>query len=94
MFRIEEWGLREHGANPCLGIAMNPRKRVARAHVAAFHGPRKPDAFLFPGYAHLSDAHLVEAAERVRSLVAEAMNLESAPPSRRTRVRLAELDWL
>ena len=125
MFRAEEWGLRERDTNPCLGIAMNPRKQVARfldtdelarlglaldhhkarwpkavaairllaltgcrrsevldlrwhdigkdalnpqdsktgpravplgeaaqAHVAAFPGPRDPDAFLFPSYAH------------------------------------------
>ena len=30
MFRTEEWGLRERGSNPCLGIAKNPRKQVAR----------------------------------------------------------------
>ena len=30
MFRAEEWGLREHGSNPCLGIAKNPRNRIAR----------------------------------------------------------------
>ena len=30
MFRAEEWGLRERGTNPCLGIARNPRKQVAR----------------------------------------------------------------
>ena len=30
MFRAEEWGLRERGTNPCLGIAKNPRKQVAR----------------------------------------------------------------
>ena len=30
MFRAEEWGLRERDTNPCLGIAMNPRKQVAR----------------------------------------------------------------
>ena len=30
MFRAEEWGLRERGTNPCLGIAKNPRNRVAR----------------------------------------------------------------
>ena len=29
MFRAEEWGLRERGANPCLGIAKNPRNRIA-----------------------------------------------------------------
>ncbi len=30
MFRAEEWGMRERGTNPCVGIAKNPRKRVAR----------------------------------------------------------------
>ena len=30
MFRAEEWGLRERGANPCLGIPKNPRNRIAR----------------------------------------------------------------
>ena len=31
MFRAEEWGLRVRGANPCLGIAKNPRSNVARS---------------------------------------------------------------
>ena len=30
MFRAEEWGLRERGSNPCLGIARNPGNRIAR----------------------------------------------------------------
>ena len=30
MFRAEEWGLRERGANPCLGIAKNPKKNIGR----------------------------------------------------------------
>ena len=30
MNRAEEWGLRERGSNPCLGIAKNPGKQVAR----------------------------------------------------------------
>ena len=30
MNRAEEWGLREHGTNPYLGIAKNPRNNVAR----------------------------------------------------------------
>ncbi len=229
MFRAEEWGRRERGTNPCLGIRHNPKRSVARfldtdelarlghaldarqaewpeavnairllaltgcrrgevldlrwrdigkdainlsdsktgpravplgeaarAHIEALPGARDPDAYLFPqyaekrtpqalvdrwqamcadarlgrlrlhdlrhtaasqavmsgeglsqvgkllghrrhqttaGYAHLADRHLVEAAERVGSLVAEAMNLECAPPPRRARVRLAELDW-
>ena len=30
MFRAEEWGLRERDTNPCLGIAKNLRKKLAR----------------------------------------------------------------
>ena len=30
LLRAEEWGLRERGTNPCLGIAKNPRNNVAR----------------------------------------------------------------
>ena len=30
MFRAEEWGLRERDMNPCIGIAKNPRRKVAR----------------------------------------------------------------
>ena len=30
MFRAEEWGLRQRGTNPCLGIAKNPRNHIAR----------------------------------------------------------------
>ena len=45
-------------------------------------------------FVHLADEHLVEAAERVGNLVAEAMNVECALPSRRARVRLEEADWL
>ncbi len=30
MFRAEEWGRREHGTNPCLGIRHNPKRSIAR----------------------------------------------------------------
>ena len=30
MFRAEEYGFRERGTNPCLGIRKNPRRNVAR----------------------------------------------------------------
>ena len=228
MFRGEEWGLRERGTNPCLGIAKNPRKKLARfldidelarlgraldahegcwpeavaairllaltgcrrgevlnlrwrdiggdalnladsktgpramplgkatrAHIDALPGPRNPDAFLFPsfahgkgyysfrgywrrvcadaklgslrlrdlrhtaasqavmageylplvgkllghqrhrttaGYAHLADPHLVEAAEKVGSVIADAMvsdqKAKSAKPIGTSSVKL------
>ena len=210
MFRAEEWGRRERGTNPCLGIRHNPKRSIARfldtdelarlgraldaraaewpeavnairllaltgcrrnevlnlrwrdigkdainlsdsktgpravplgesarAHIEALPGGRDPDAYLFPryaekrvpqalverwraicadaklgrlrlhdlrhtaasqavmageglsqvgkllghrrhrttaGYAHLADAHIVEAAEKVGNLIADAMN--------------------
>ena len=46
------------------------------------------------GYAHLADEHLVEAAEKVGSLIAKAMKLECAPPPPRAGARLEEADWL
>ena len=218
MFRAKEWGLRERGSNPCLGIAKNPRKQVARfldadelarlgraldanearwpeaaaairllaltgcrrsealnlhwrdigvdainlpdsktgprtvllgeaarALIKALPGPHDPDEFLFPrhaegkgvwvltncwrtacadaklgrlrlhdlrhtaasqavmagenlplvgkllghrqhrttaGYAHLADAHLVETAEKVGSIIAQAMSANHAPERR------------
>ena len=30
MYRAEEWGFRERGTNPCLGIRKNPRRNIAR----------------------------------------------------------------
>ena len=30
MFRAEEWGFRERGTNPCVGIRKNPRRNIAR----------------------------------------------------------------
>ena len=40
-----------------------------------------------------TDAHLVDAAERVGRLIAEAMIIDCAPPLR-VRVRLEPADWL
>ncbi|MDE0002342.1 MAG: tyrosine-type recombinase/integrase [Rhodospirillaceae bacterium] len=216
MFRAEEYGFRERGTNPCLGIRKNPRRNVARfldtgelarlgralderearwpeavaairllaltgcrrgevlnlrwpdigenvialpdsktgprsvplgeaarAVIAALPGPRDPDAFLFPnlaggrhahrivncwravcddaklgkvrlhdlrhtaashavmsgenlplvgkllghrrhettaGYAHLADIHLVDTAEKVGIIIAQAMDFSDANP--------------
>ncbi len=223
MFRAEEYGFREPGTNPCLGIRKNPRRNIARfldtdelarlgraldaredkrpeavaairllaltgcrrgevlnlrwrhigenaialrdsktgprsvplgeaarAVIAALPGPRDPDAFLFPnlaggrhahrivncwravcddaklgkvrlhdlrhtaashavmsgenlplvgkllghrrhettaGYAHLADGHLVETAENVGSIIAEAMKLHDTPSPSSPRAR-------
>ena len=230
MFRAEEFGFREPGTNPCLGIRKNPRRDIARfldhdelarlGHalsaregewpeaVAAIRllaltgcrrgevlnlrwrdvgdnaiklsdsktgprsvplgeaarsvidtlpGPRDPDAFLFPtnagrrtphnvaacwqavccdaklgkvrlhdlrhtaashavmsgenlplvgkllghrrhettaGYAHLADGHLVETAEKVGSLIADAMNLHIVSPPSRRRARRRYGRWI
>ena len=46
------------------------------------------------GYAHLADGHLVETAEKVGSLIAEAMGLDNAPPPSRARVRRRYGCWV
>jgi integrase len=231
MFRAEEYGFREPGTNPCLGIRKNPRRAIARfldtgelarlgraldaredewpEAVAAIRllaltgcrrgevlnlrwrdigenaitlrdsksgprsvplgeaargnvidtppGPCDPDAFLFPrlggsrhahrlvacwravcddanlgkvrlhdlrhtaashavmsgenlplvgkllghrrhettaGYAHLADGHLVETAEQVGGLIADAMNLHIVPPPSRPRERRRYGRWI
>ena len=229
MFRAEDWGFRERGTNPCVGIKKNPRRNIARcldsdelarlgkaldAHEArwpeavaairllaltgcrrgevlnlrwrdirknaialpdsktgpravplgksaraivdALPDPRRKDAYLFPknagrrspynivacwhsvradaelgrlrlhdlrhtaashavmsgenlplvgrllghrrnettaGYAHLADGHLVETAEKIGRLVAEAMDLPTSLPQSRSRVRRAFGHW-
>ena len=230
MFRAEEWGFREPGTNPCVGIRKNPRRNIARfldsdelarlgkaldvhearwpesvaairllaltgcrrsevlnlrwrdirknaiqlpdsktgprsvplgasaqAIVDALPGPRRNDAFLFPknagrrspynivacwhtvradatlgrlrlhdlrhtaashavmsgenlplvgkllghrrhettaGYAHLADGHLVETAETVGSLIAQAMSLRKPPSSSSSRARRSYGSWI
>ena len=46
------------------------------------------------GYAHLADIHLVETAERVGSVIAEAMKPPVAPPPSRPRERRAYGRWV
>ena len=230
MFRAEEFGFREPGTNPCLGIRKNPRRDIARfldhdelarlghalsaregewpeadaairllaltgcrrgevlnlrwrdvgdnaiklsdsktgprsvplgeaarSVIDTLPGPRDPDAFLFPtnagrrtphnvaacwqavccdaklgkvrlhdlrhtaashavmsgenlplvgkllghrrhettaGYAHLADGHLVETAEKVGSLIADAMNLHIVSPPSRRRARRRYGRWI
>ena len=230
MFRAEEFGFREPGTNPCLGIKKNPKRDIARfldhdelarlgraldaredewpeavaairllaltgcrrgevlnlrwsdigdnaitlpdaktgprsvplgeaarAVIGALPGSRDPDAFLFPknaqrsdpnnivacwrivchdaelgkvrlhdlrhtaashavmsdenlplvgkllghrrhettaGYAHLADGHLVETAEKVGSLIADAMKLHVMPSASRPRARRTYGRWI
>ena len=46
------------------------------------------------GYAHLADAHLVEAAEKVGNIIAETMNLHIVPPPSRPRARRTYSRWI
>lgn len=46
------------------------------------------------GYAHLADGHLVDTAERVGSLIAEAMGLDNALPPSRADVRRSYGRWV
>ena len=46
------------------------------------------------GYAHLADIHLVETAERVGSLIAQAMNLDVAPLTASSRLRRTYGRWI
>ena len=46
------------------------------------------------GYAHLADGHLVETAEKVESLIADAMNLRIVPPPSRPRERRRHGRWI
>ena len=46
------------------------------------------------GYAHLDDTHLVEAAEKVGSLIADAMNLHCLPPPPDARARHSCGRWI
>jgi len=46
------------------------------------------------GYAHLADGHLVETAEKIGSIIAEAMDIRTAPPPSRPRARRGHGRWI
>ena len=86
MFRAEEWGLRERGTNPCLGIAKNPRKQVARfldtdelarlGRALAAHEPRWPEAIAAIRLLALTGCRRSEVLNlRWRDIGVEAINL-------------------
>ena len=45
-------------------------------------------------YAHLADGHLVETAQKIGDLIAEAMRLDNTPPSSCARVRRRYDRWI
>lgn len=68
------------GTNPCVGIRRKPGNRIASHAIMASGNPPLVERMLAhqqhattAGYAHLVDAHLVETAERIGSLIADAM---------------------
>ena len=89
MFRAEEWGLRERGANPCLGIAWNPRKKIARfpdtselarlGRALDAHEARWPEAVVAIRLLELTGCRRSEALNlRWRNIGADALNLEDS----------------
>ena len=89
MFRAEEWGLRERDTNPCLGIAMNPRKRVARfldaeelarlGRALDAHEPRWPEAVAAIRLLALTGCRRSEVLDlRWRNIGEDALNLEDS----------------
>ena len=92
MFRAEEWRLREHSANPCFGIAKNPRKQVARfldadelakfGRVLAAREVRWPEAIAAIRLLALTGCRRSEVLDlRWRNISGDALNLEDSKPA-------------
>ncbi len=89
MFRAEEWGLRERGANPCLGLAWNPRKKIARfldtdemarlGRALDAHEARRPEAVAAIRLLALTGCRRSEVLDlRWRNIGPDALNLEDS----------------
>ncbi len=89
MFRAEEWGMRERDTNPCLGIAKNPRKKVARfldtdelarlGRALDAHEDRWPEAVAAIRLLALTGCRRSEVLDlRWRNIGANALNLEDS----------------
>ena len=93
-FRLMQFAIENEvlGASLCIGIAKNPRNKVAR-FVEADELARLGRA-LERHEARWPDAHVVAAAEKVGNPIAAAMKLDCAPPSPHVSVRLEEADCL
>ena len=94
MFRAEEWGLRERGSNPCLGIAKSPRNHVARfldADELARLGraldareAERPEAVAATGLLALTGCRRSEVPDlRWQDIGEDAINLRDSTPSPR-----------
>ena len=86
MFRAEEWGLRERGSNPCLGIDKNPRNDIARfldtdelarlGRALDAHAARWPEAVAAIGLLALTGCRRGEVLNlRWHDIGSEAINL-------------------
>ncbi|MCY4028371.1 MAG: integrase arm-type DNA-binding domain-containing protein, partial [Acidobacteria bacterium] len=89
MFRAEEWGLRERDTNPCLGIAFNPRNKIARfldtdemarlGRALDAHEGRWPEAVAAIRLLALTGCRRSEVLDlRWRNIGADALNLEDS----------------
>ncbi len=89
MNRAEEWGLRERDTNPCLGIAKNPRRKIARfldmdelARLGRTLDPREdqwPEAVAAIRLLALTGCRRGEVLDlRWRNIGADALNLEDS----------------
>ena len=89
MNRAEEWGLRERGSNPCIGIAKNPRNHVARfldmdelarlGRALDAHEARWPEAVAAIRLLALTGCRRNEVLDlRWRNIGADALNLEDS----------------
>ena len=95
MFRAEEWGLRERGANPCLGIRKNPRNNIARfldtdelarlGRALDAHETRWPEAVAAIRLLALTGCRRSEVLDlRWRDIGAESINLPDGKTGPRT----------
>ncbi len=87
--RAEEWGMRERGTNPCIGIAKNPAKKVARfldtdelarlGRSLDDHEARWPDAVAAIRLLALTGSRRSEMLNlRWRNVGKDALNLEDS----------------
>ena len=89
MSRAEEWGMRERGTNPCIGIAKNPGKKVARfldteelarlGRALGDHEVRWPDAVAAIRLLALTGCRRSEVLNlRWRNIGGDTLNLEDS----------------